>query len=158
MTRPLYIIFMLLLLPLSSCITEGDTGSDPVSVGMTVPPFEVTTLDGEIFSTRVPLKGTTYIIFFNTGCIDCRRELPLLQEQYVASLTLPAAERPRYICISREEGAEEVSRYWSENDLTLPVAACPDRSIYDLFATSGIPRIYTVVGNTVTAIDTSSPI
>lgn len=158
MTRIIYIISVLLLLPFSSCIREGDPGSDPVSVGMTVPAFEVTTLDGETFSTRAALTGTTYIIFFNTDCGDCRRELPLLQRQYEASLTIPESDRPRYICISREEGPEEVSRYWQDNALTLPVAACTDRSIYNLFANIGIPRIYTLTGNTVTAIATTVPL
>lgn len=47
-----------------------------------------------------------------------------------------------FIAISREEGGEEVAAYWKENGLTIPFSARTDRTVYELFSTKGIPRIY----------------
>ena len=33
---------------------------------------------------------------------------------------------------------------WASLSLTMPYAAVPDRSVYNLFARSGVPRSYTV--------------
>ena len=46
------------------------------------------------------------------------------------------------VAISREEGAESVAAYWKEHALEIPWSAQTDRSVYSLFASSVIPRIY----------------
>ncbi len=47
-----------------------------------------------------------------------------------------------FVCISREEGEASVKAYWEENGFTMPYSAQTDRSVYNLFASSGIPRRY----------------
>lgn len=153
MSRLLLIISLLLpLLIFPSCIVEEDGSPDIVAVGMRVPSFEVTTLSGEVFSTRGDLHGEMLIVFFNTECPDCQRELPVIQQYYEETLALPAGQRTRVICISREEGAGPVGSYWQRHGFTMPVAACEDRAVYSLFATSGIPRIYRVTDGIITSI------
>ena len=83
------------------------------------------------------------IVFFATWCPDCRRELPLIQAEYEANLMRPADVQAQYVCISREEGPEAVERYWREAGLTMPVSAQADRAVYSLFASEGIPRVFT---------------
>ena len=56
--------------------------------------------------------------------------------------------------------ASEIETYWRDNHLTLPYSAQTDRRVYSLFASSGVPRIYTVDSRlTVTAVfdDSSIP-
>lgn len=48
------------------------------------------------------------------------------------------------VCISREESSAEIVRYWDENHLTLPYSAQENRTVYYLFAKSGIPRVYVI--------------
>lgn len=121
----------------ASCITEDDEGGEELAVGDTIPAFEVEMNDGKIL-TRDSLKGReSMIVFFNTDCPDCRKELPVLEifwQRHKPEVTLA--------CISRQEKSDKIEKYWKENDLTLPYSAQEDRTIYNLFAKTSIPRIY----------------
>ena len=48
------------------------------------------------------------------------------------------------VAISRGEGKDVVARFWSEHELLIPYAAQEDTSIYELFASGIIPRVYFV--------------
>ncbi len=123
----------------AACVTQGD---DPEYVGIArvgdaVPAFEVTLSDGTPFvSPRDFLGRETDVVFFSTTCPDCQVYLRRLQEEWDGSTEL--------LCISRAESAADVAAYWEAERLTLPYAAVPDRSVYNLFARSGIPRLYTI--------------
>lgn len=138
----LKIFSLLVLIAVGSCVTDKDEPVWSLQSGDSVPDFTVVMNNGETV-TAESLKGRrSIIVFFSTGCQDCRNALPKIQEAYEQSLLQKDA--PRYICISREEGEESVSRYWSEHGLTLPYSAQTTREVYNLFASSGIPRIYYV--------------
>lgn len=120
----------------SACVTEPDVDGSLLRPGDAMPQFEVTTLDG-VTVTAESLRGReSVIVFFNTTCPDCRRELPAIQRQ------ADAEPEVYYLCISREEGEADVAAYWAEEGFTMPVSAQPDRRVYSLFATTGIPRLY----------------
>ncbi len=59
----------------------------------------------------------------------------------------------RMLAISREENEESVAAYWAANGLLIPYSPQEDRRIYNLFATSIIPRIYFCRDGIVTRID-----
>lgn len=111
-------------------------------VGDRVPVFTVETVGADgtrgTFSTS-QLSGETVIVLFNTSCGDCRRELPRLNEYY---LEHRYDEGFQMVAISREEGAESVAAFWKEQGLSIPYSAQTDRRIYQLFASSIIPRVY----------------
>jgi peroxiredoxin len=48
------------------------------------------------------------------------------------------------IAIAREEDVETVVAWRDENNIRIPLAVDPDRSIYKQFAAAGVPRIITV--------------
>lgn len=131
---------------LTACIYEEDEPEYSLATGEPLPDFSVTLLNGEVFSTaRLSGSGTAnlLIVFFNTDCSDCRHDLPLVQELYdeiLADETL--ARNTRLICIAREEDATSIRNYWEANNLTLLASPQPDRTIYNLFASTGIPRLY----------------
>lgn len=131
-----------LLLLLGGCVGEKEEPEWVLKAGDRLPEFEVVTLDGERVSSEDSFSRTLVIVFFNTTCKDCQRELPVVQVQYEENLNLPESERSQYICIAREEGAADIEQYWTENHLTLPVSPQTDRSIYSKFASIGIPRIF----------------
>jgi peroxiredoxin len=127
----------------STVIDGKDDGvGEYVKVGDRVPQFSVEAVcaDGSTttFSTG-RLTGETVIVFFNTTCPDCQRDLPLLNQYYIDH---QGKEGFQMVAISREEGEESVGAYWQTNSLSIPYSAQTDRTIYNLFASSIIPRIY----------------
>lgn len=120
----------------TACITEPDGGGTLLATGDAMPQFEVTTLDGQVLNTAYLSKRECAIVFFNTTCPDCRHELPIVQA------SADAEPEVFYLCISRQEGPEAVAAYWAEAGLTMAVSAQTDRTVYSLFATEGIPRLY----------------
>ena len=140
--KEILVLFAVLLVCLSGCIGEKEEPEWYLLPGDVLPQFEVTTIDGRTVGSADSYSAELIIVFFNTTCPDCRKELPVLQRQYEENLKLPEGERSIYICISREEGAADVERYWTENNLTLPVSPQRDRRIYSMFASIGIPRIF----------------
>ena len=138
-------ISLLLCLLIMGCssIEDDNEVTERVNVGDRVPLFSVEMVkDGErsTFSTA-QLTGETVIVFFNTTCPDCQRDLPNLNQYY---LKHKADEGFQMVAISREEGEEDVAAYWKDNGLQIPYFAQNDRRIYELFASSIIPRVYFV--------------
>ena len=137
-----HILFVVLIACLTGCIGEKEEPEWYLHPGDALPNFDVMTTDGKTVSSADSYNAPMVIVFFNTTCPDCRMELPILQLQYEENQKLPEGERSIYVCISREEGPEDVERYWKENNLTLPVSAQTDRRIYSMFASIGIPRVF----------------
>ncbi len=124
---------------LSACIKEDMPEDRGLAVGDRVPAFSVTMSDGSTFRSSELQGKRGMIVFFNTECSDCRRELPKVQQAYDR-----VKDNPDYkvICIAREEGEAGIAAYWRESGLTLPYSPQSDRAVYNLFATVSIPRVY----------------
>jgi peroxiredoxin len=152
MKRFLVILFLVNII--SGCIKEDVTGAD-IKVGDMLPGFEVLMNDGSVANDAF-LKGSVSIVmFFHTSCPDCQQALPGVQQIYDEY----ASKGVKTVLISREEGLDDVSGYWSRNGLDLPYSAQNDRKVYELFASSRIPRIYISDENgTVRYIFTDDPV
>lgn len=141
-TRLWTVLIALTLLGCSMADDEESKVKERVSVGDRLPVFTVATVEADgtagTFSTA-RLKGETVVVLFNTSCSDCRRELPRMNEYY---LQHRGDKGFQMVAISREEGAESVAAYWKEQGLEIPYSAQTDRRIYNLFASSIIPRTY----------------
>ncbi|NDV57514.1 redoxin domain-containing protein [Bacteroides sp. 519] len=110
-----------------------------VKVGDKLPNFSITMNDGSEISTD-DLKGKiSVIIFFATGCEQCRTQLSVAEEVYKR---FKDNEKFKVICISRAEGENIVAAYWRKGNYTMPYSAQPTRDVYDLFAQITVPRIY----------------
>ena len=140
-----YIALMLLCLLMTGCssIEDDNEVTERVNVGDRVPLFTVDVVNDGVHSTfsTAQLTGETVIVFFNTTCPDCQRDLPKLNQYY---LKHKVDEGFQMVAISRAEGEEDVAAYWKDNGLQIPYSAQNDRRIYELFASSVIPRIYFV--------------
>lgn len=124
----------------AACIgDEMEEGTVNLQSGDRVPAFSVVMDDGRKVTSECLLGNPAVVVFFHTGCPDCRKELAVLQriyDEFGAAVQM--------VCISRGEGEEDIARYWEEHRFTLPYSAQDDRSVYHLFAKSGIPRVYIV--------------
>ena len=139
---------------LSACISEDKTGAD-VQVGDSLPEFEVVMENGSVV-TGSSLKGNVSVLmFFHPSCPDCQQALPRVQSIYDEY----AQKDVIFTLISRDCGNDEIRAYWDKNGLYLPYSAQRDRKVYNLFASSRIPRIYISDENgTVRYIFTDDPV
>lgn len=146
MNRYKFFIGLLLCLVVAGCSSIHDDEEDVIEhivVGDHVPSFSVSVVDNgspATFSTN-HLTGETVIVFFSTLCGDCKRELPELNDYYLRHKDDPGFQM---VAISRGEGEDMVAPFWEEYDLQIPYSAQSDRQIYNLFASSIIPRVYFV--------------
>lgn len=153
--RPVSFLYIIgVLLCFSACVSEDAPDAEPavgrgdvVRVGQALPAFSVQLSDGTPAGNLQCRGKQSVIVFFHTTCPDCRRELAELQQVYAER-----GDSVCFLCISRQQPAEEVASYWQENSLTLPYSAQPDRAVYNLFATAYIPRVY--VADTATVVRT----
>lgn len=126
----------------ASCINdEQPAGGAELRVGDVQPVFRVVLSDSTLYDSSVRDGRVVVLTFFNTSCNDCRRELPVLQRVCDAYREDGAV---RFVCISREEDETSIAAFWRQNSLTLPYSAQTDRRIYNLFASSAIPRTYII--------------
>ena len=145
--RPVSFLYIIgVLLCFSACVSEDAPDAEPVaSRGDVVRVVQLS--DGSTAGNSQCRGKQSVIVFFHTTCPDCRRELAELQQVYAER-----GDSVCFLCISRQQPAEEVASYWQENSLTLPYSAQPDRAVYNLFATAYIPRVY--VADTATVVRT----
>lgn len=130
------IIFINMLL--MSCVTDPDyKGENDLQPGDMLPQFEVVMNSGEIVTTESLRGYDSMIVFFNTECPDCREELPVIN-----IFRQLHGDEVKIVCISRQEGERSIEDFWERNGITLPYSAQGNRDVYNLFAGSGIPRIY----------------
>ena len=121
-----------------SCITEDeDRGTIELEVGDTLPVFSVQLTNGRTITTGSLRGRPSLVVFFHTGCKDCQKEFPVLQQIYE-----DYGDEVEFVAVSREENAADIASYWAEHHLTIPYSAQEDRTVYHLFAKMSIPRIY----------------
>ncbi|MDE6336433.1 MAG: TlpA family protein disulfide reductase, partial [Muribaculaceae bacterium] len=124
---------------LSSCVTEDQPDNEGVEIGDPLPSFSLTLNDGRRVSTK-SLRGKKVLIeLFNTSCPDCQESLPTINTLYNS---MKDREDIEIFAIARDEVAAAIALYWEDNNFTLPYSPQPDRKVYELFASVGIPRIF----------------
>lgn len=122
-----------------ACINENDPEGITLTKGDHLPDFSIILNSGEVVSTASLQGKVSFLVFFNTSCSDCQKELPIIQQVWEEYQDNPEV---MIAAISREENAESIENYWEKNGLTIPWSAQENRDVYSLFAPSVIPRIY----------------
>ena len=154
MKRLFYILSSIVLaIIVVACIDDNTTDiEDVVRIGDTLPTFTVTTSNGVTVSSEQLSCGISLVMFFHTGCPDCRATLPGVQQLYEKY-----GSDVQFLLISREDAQASVAEYWSQNNLTMPYSAQNDRRIYELFARKRVPRIYINQNGVIRSIFTDNP-
>ena len=146
------ISYLIAVLSLFSCIKEKSKGAD-LDAGDMIPDFTVAVSDGTSLTGAQLRDGVSCIVFFTTICPDCRETLPHVQKLYDEY----ADKGVRFAIISREDGYESVSTYWMEQGFTMPYSAQSDRTVYELFARTRVPRVYICRHGEIKQIFTDQP-
>ena len=132
-------ILMILTCTTQGCISDDDPEGPIIGIGDTLPQFSVNLTDGTTVTTQTFMGKVGVIVFFNTGCSDCREELPVIQQlwdYYKDNKDVVIA------LIARQESEKEINEYWEENGFTMPFSPQDTKEVYNLFAPSVIPRIF----------------
>ena len=125
------------LMIMSGCIKEKQTGAD-LKVGDTLPDFEVVMNDGSVVTDNGLRETVSVVMFFHTSCPDCQQVLPEMQKIYDEY----HSENVSFAIISREDPESNIVSFWGQKGLEMPYSAQNDRSVYELFAQTRIPRVY----------------
>lgn len=121
---------------------ENENSNDTyslVNLGDSIPDFSVKLSDGTTCTNAMLKENVSVIVFFNTDCPDCQKELPIINAAYESFK--PNSDF-KIIAIAREENADSIKSYWQSHDLSIPYSPQNDKMIYSKFATQRIPRIY----------------
>ena len=122
---------------LTGCIKEDIKGAD-LKTGDMIPDFEVVMNDGSVVNDEMLKESVSVVMFFHTSCPDCQQVLPEMQKIYDEY----APYGVNIALISREEGADDIESFWSENGFDMPYSAQESRDVYEKFARERIPRVY----------------
>lgn len=126
-----------------SCIRSDEPGSpkEYVRVGDALPRLSLTLMDGRRVDNATWEGRSLVLVLFSIDCPDCQRELPQVERFY---RMMSGRADVLTLGISRGGGSDAVSGYWERNGLTFPCSPQEDRRVYDLFASSVVPRVYVV--------------
>ena len=110
-------------------------------VGDIAPEFSVVADDGSSIESD-SLRGKVVVVnFFATWCGPCVQELPHLQALWNEFGT---NQEFSMVVIGREETPEAVAEFKSKHGLTLRMAADPERTAFNRYASERIPRTYVI--------------
>ena len=129
------LVWLLFLATMSNHVVgQDDNRGYRVEVGDPVPPFELTDLDGKVWS-NADLLGSVYILQFTASwCSVCRKEMPHLEErvwQHFRSRGL------QLLGVDLDEPANKVQRLVDDTGITYPVCLDPGGA---LFADITLPK------------------
>ncbi len=125
----------------SSILEEFPTyeQSSLVEVGDKAPSFTATLVDGGRVSLSDYRGASLILILFSHTCPDCEMLLNDLQALIDAKVQLPAI-----LAIGRDATSEELLVYRSEHGYSIPMISDASRSIFNLYATTYVPRVYLI--------------
>ncbi len=126
----------------TGCVKDDKEGDGVlVRVGDPVPAFTVQMTDGTTVDIA-DLRGKVALLtFWITECPYCRAEMKVVQEKVIDRF---AGKDLVFLPIARGQGPDEVLAFRQENGYTFAMGIDPDRSIYDRFAESSVPRNYVI--------------
>lgn len=114
--------------------------SSIINVGDYAPDFSATTLSGDNFSLSAHEGDIVLLILFSHTCPDCKSlfdDVMLYKSQIEALNTT-------IIAVSRGGRAEDIETYMNLHNYTFDAIADGDATIYQLYATTYVPRTYLI--------------
>lgn len=131
---PLLVLMLLLMFMLSPC-----WGAE---VGEPLPDFSIQTFDGKTL-TRASFAGKPLLlVFWNTWCSECMRELPEIKR-----LVKKSASRKLVVLAintALNDSESKARAYWKKNDYPFPSGFDHTFELGHLFKVHGVPTVFLV--------------
>ena len=140
-------VALLLLVALGPALGQAPAAAQDdiktyTQVGQPMPDFSFTPLGGKRTSLA-ELKGrVVYVNFWATWCGPCVEEMPRMEREVWKKYK--SSPDFAMVAMAREQTEEEIRPFLKEHRLTFPVASDPQREVFRLFGSGGIPRSYVV--------------
>lgn len=116
-------------------VCDVDAGGGP-AIGEPAPSFSLCDDDGDVaFEAADPGAPVTFINFWATWCVPCRRELPDIQKVYDEK----RESGLQVFAINHEEDRETAVAFLNSRGITLPLVLDPEGRLYDAFRLQGLP-------------------
>ena len=114
--------------------------SSIVVVGDHAPDFTATTIGGQSITLSALRGEDVLLVLFSHECPDCKMFLDDMQAAKGEFDELGVV----ILLVARDGESGVVEAYMSENGYEFDVVADPDRAIYNLYATTYVPRTYLI--------------
>src|SRR5205823_853728 len=124
-----------------SAAEQTEFESSLTQIGQQAPEINWVTLDGQKCDNKSFHGKVVLINFFATWCGPCLQEMPHLQKEAWEKFK---GRKFVMVAIGREHKDAELKEFQKKRELTLPMAADPERKIFARFATDQIPRDYII--------------
>ena len=139
-----------------------NVGSDPQEdarqshlVGKAAPAFNLPNLTGGRVKLADIAGKSAIVNFWNSWCIPCRQEEPVLQDFYAAHRSEPDFGM---VGIVRDDEESAVRDYVAANNIKWPIAFDPDGRAALGFGTTGQPETYVISPSGVAACGSLGPV
>jgi peroxiredoxin len=123
---------------------QAEFESSLTKVGQQAPEIRWVTLDGQKWDNKSFHGKVVLVNFFATWCGPCLQEIPHLQKEIWEKFK---GKNFVMVLIGREHKEAELKEFQKKRELTLPMAADPERKIFARFATDQIPRDYVIAAD-----------
>lgn len=120
--------------------------SSLVKVGDEAPTFSATLIDGTAISLEDYRGEYVTLILFSHTCPDCKRLLDDLHlgEPPTSEWTQSNDTTSKILTIGRDATPQQLIEFCRENNYTVAMAADENRAIFNLYATTYVPRVYII--------------
>jgi peroxiredoxin len=113
-----------------------------VEVGEQVPDFAIRTFDGNSLSRTMMAGRPMLLVFWNTWCPDCMRELPKINR--IAVRFSPREVAMLAINTGLNDSENKARAYWTKHGYALPAGFDHAFKIVQAFRVVGVPTIILV--------------
>lgn len=123
------------------CLLGCASAGAPVPRASTLPPVELTRIDGHAESLKVALAGSVAVIdLWATWCTACEQERPKLERLHAAY----GSQGLRVIGLNVGESPSVIRAYLAENRISYPIFLDPDFRMADALGEKRLPTILVV--------------